>query len=96
MCEPFESEPAIVPRAALAYLNDAADLLGGYLPFSVSLACENCDITIELGDLSALPDGVQERIEDAAREVNWALSRNSPLAIRPTKSGRLAMFVPGC
>lgn len=96
MCEPFESEPAIVPRKALAYLNDAADLLGGALPFSVHLACENCDTTIELGDISGLPSEVQVRVEEAVQEVNWALSRNSPLAVCPSKSGRLQLVVPGC
>lgn len=96
MCEPFESEQAIVPRKALAYLNDAADLLGSALPYTVHLACENCDTTIELGDISDLPFEVQVQIDEAVREINWALSRNSPLAIRPTKSGRLKMFVPGC
>ncbi|MFN3275082.1 MAG: hypothetical protein ACK41U_10445 [Paracoccus sp. (in: a-proteobacteria)] len=96
MCEPFNSVPAIVPREALAYLNDAADLLGKALPYAVFLACENCDTTIELGDIGSLPFEVRERIEDAVQEVNWALSRNSPLVIRPTKSGRLEMFVPGC
>lgn len=37
MSDPFESVPAIVPREALAYLNDASELLGGALPFGVFL-----------------------------------------------------------
>jgi len=96
MCEPFESEQAIVPRKALAYLNDAADLLGSALTYTVYLACENCDRTIELGDISGLPFDLQVRIEEAVQEVNWALSRNSPLIVRPSKSGRLQLVVPGC
>jgi len=96
MCEPFESEPAIVPRKALAYLNDASDLLGGALPYSVGFACGDCDTTIELGDISGLPYEVQDRVKEAVQEVNWALSRSSPLVIRPTKSGRLELFVPCC
>ncbi|MEC3861893.1 hypothetical protein VK792_11415 [Mesobacterium sp. TK19101] len=63
---------------------------------TVYLACENCDTTIELGDISGLPFDLQVRIEEAVQEVNWALSRNNPLIVRPSKSGRLQLVVPGC
>ncbi len=96
MSDPFESVPAIVPREALAYLNDASELLGGALPFGVFLPEGDFDTTIELGDISGLPCDVRERIEEAVREVNWALSRNSPLVVRPGRSGRLELVVAGC